>query len=43
MKRRVLIARASANDPKILLMDEPLAALNEPTTLTLQEELLRVP
>jgi NitT/TauT family transport system ATP-binding protein len=42
MKQRVSLARAFANDPEILLMDEPFAALDAQNKLILQEELLRI-
>lgn len=42
MRQRCALARAVANNPDILLMDEPLAAIDALTRNTLQEEILRV-
>lgn len=42
MRTRLNLARTLANDPEILLMDEPFAAIDAQTKLLLQEELERI-
>ncbi|HWU37690.1 MAG TPA: ABC transporter ATP-binding protein, partial [Candidatus Acidoferrum sp.] len=42
MKQRVALARTLAADPQVMLMDEPFAAVDAQTRITLQEELITI-
>ena len=40
MRRKVSLARAFVNNPRILLMDEPFVSLDQPTSETLYQSLI---
>ncbi len=42
MKQRVALARTLAANPEVMLMDEPFAAVDAQTRITLQEELITI-
>src|SRR5207244_7643691 len=42
MRQRVSMARTLASEPKIMLMDEPFAALDEQTRLLLGDKVLQI-